>query len=51
MKIKIKIKNKNKILIKGFNWKEKSIQQKKKINQMNEDQFENNNMSKIGIEG
>ena len=29
IRIKIEIKNKNKILIEGFNWKEKSIQQKK----------------------
>jgi ubiquitin len=53
IRIKIKIKNKNKILIEGFNWKEKSIQQKKtkKTNQMNENQFEKNNISKIRIEG
>ena len=53
IRIKIEIKNKNKILIEGFNWKEKSIQQKKtkKTNQMNENQFEKNNISKIRIEG
>jgi len=37
IRIKIEIKNKNKILIEGFNLKEKSIQQKKnKKNQSNE---------------
>jgi hypothetical protein len=53
IRIKIEIKNKNKILIEGFNLKEKSIQQKKtkKTNQMNENQFEKNNISKIRIEG